>query len=184
MLIHENKSTLQSLYLSEFPGRIFKSAVLKCVQLKKLGFWNARFKNEKEISYIINNIPLTVENLQLGGYASFIHHIEDCHVKVLVNRCKNLKSLALGITKVTEKSLNYICQSLKLLEVLDIDVKGEDSGFDKLLLLPKLKRFVCPYKDHRVPMTEEEKESLKLQLPHLKKIEHNATRAILTLEFM
>ena len=184
MLIHENKSTLQSLHLSEFPGRIFKSAVLKCVQLKELGFWNARFKNEKEISYIINNIPLTVEKLQLGGYASMIHHIEDSHIKVLVNRCKNLRSLALSITKVTEKSLNYICKSLKLLEVLDIDVKGEDSVFDKLLLLPKLKRFVCPYKDHRVPMTEEEKESLKLQLPHLKKIEHNATRAILTLKFM
>ena len=114
MLINENKSTLHSLHLSQFPGRIFKSAVLKCVQLKKLGFWNARFKNEKEISYIINNIPLTVENLQLGGYASFIHHIEDSHVKVLVNRCKNLKSLALGITKVTEKSLKYISDYMNI----------------------------------------------------------------------
>ena len=184
MLIHENKSTLHSLHLSEFPGRIFKSAVLKCVQLKELGFWNARFKNEKEISYIINNIPLTVEKLQLGGYASMIHHIEDSHIKVLVDRCKNLKSFAVGITKATEKSLNYITRKLKFLEVLDIHFRVKDLDFDKLLLLPKLKRFVCRYKDHGDSMTEEEKESLKLQLPNLKKIEHNATRAILTLKFM
>merc|ERR1712227_769005 len=66
------------------------------------------------LSFMVNNIPSKIEKLSLSGNDD----INDNHVKTLVERCTNLKVLNLSFTEITEKSLNYISENLKLLEVL------------------------------------------------------------------
>jgi len=90
-------------------------------------------------------------------------------------------------------SLSCMTENLNLLEELhwrnpNSTVKN-DLILQNLLCLPKLKVLTCYYKDPLKPITKQEKEGLKKQVPRLKNIEYiehimpNQTYGYLRFEF-
>ena len=120
-------------------------------------------------SNLVNNIPTTVEKLNVYK----MNQMRDYHVKILVERCTNLKRLDLSFTSTTEQSLIYIVANLNSLEELywrtSFIIKN-GSIVKELLSMPKLKLFTCGYKNLKTQITKKEKGYLKKEVPKLKDV--------------
>ena len=140
----ENYNTLKTFHFYN-PPTISPGMIKNFVGLKDLDLRLFTGIYEEEISYFINNIPMAVEKLNLYR----MHHMHDYHVKILVERCTNLKRLDISFTSTTEQSLIYICENLNSLEELywrtSFIIKN-GSIVKELLSMPKLKLFTCGYK--------------------------------------
>ena len=97
--------------------------------------------SEAALDFLVNNITPTVETLSFN----YIKLISDKHVKILGSRCKNLKTLTLAGTSITNESINIIIETMNsTLERLDVAFAY---NFDVLKLLelktmPKLQTLI------------------------------------------
>ena len=90
--------------------------VRNCINLKEVNFDNTRMSHET-IRCLVENITPSIQLLSLN-YVTFVN---DEFVRILVNRCKELKTLNLALTEITDQSLLAIIETLKpSLEQLDI----------------------------------------------------------------
>ena len=68
--------------------------VRKCTNLKEVNFDNTNF-TEEAMQYLVENITPSIEVLSLN----YCHGVNDKHIKILVNRCCELKTLNLAFTR-------------------------------------------------------------------------------------
>ena len=141
--------------------------VKNCLNLKEVFFPGTAGDNLSEIAldFLVNNVSPTVEILSFN----YMKLISDKHVKILGSRCKNLKTLTLAGTSITNESINIIIETMNsTLERLDVAFAY---NFDALKLLelktmPKLQTLIG---SGLAPV----KEQLKEYLPNLVIFEFN-----------
>ena len=141
--------------------------VKNCLNLKEVFLAGTAGSSLSEIAldFVVNNITPTVEILSFN----YMTLISDKHVKILGSRCKNLKTLTLAGTSITNESINIIIETMNsTLERLDVAFAY---NFDALKLLelktmPKLQTLIG---SGLAPV----KEQLKEYLPNLVIFEFN-----------
>ena len=111
--------------------------VRNCTNLKAVNF-DSTILSEEAIQYLVENITPSIELLSLN----YVEGLYDDHIKILVNRCHQLKTLNLAHTlAITGGSLNAIIENLKpSLERLDMSEARLIDPMDLLELraMPKL----------------------------------------------
>ena len=115
-----NPQKLKTLDLSSLNGidhqciqHILKSETLTEISfrdIKKLGYF------KEWIEYVVNNLPINLEKISLGGLES----LENEHVIKLVKKHKNLKQLELHGSPVENEALESIIEHAHNLEKLDV----------------------------------------------------------------
>ena len=124
-ICNQNGRTLQILNLSgcqivgswEFELKLVQTIVRSCTNLKEVNFDSTNLA-EEAIQYLVENITPSIELLSLN----YVVCVSDEHIKILVNRCHQLKTLNLAHTfAISTGSLNAIIENLKpSLERLDV----------------------------------------------------------------
>ena len=107
-----------------------------CVNLKEVNFDNTIMSKEA-MQCLVENISPSIQVLSLN----YIISVNDEYIRILVNRCKELKTLNLAHTPITNQSLLAIIETLKpSLEQLDIaGTRGINStNLLELREMPKL----------------------------------------------
>jgi len=121
----QNGKTLQILDLNgckiagswELKLQPIQVIIRNCTNLKEVNF-DSTILSDEAIEYLVENITPSIELLSLN----YVEGLYDDHIKDLVNRCHQLKTLNLAHTlAITSESLNAIIENLKpSLERLDI----------------------------------------------------------------
>ena len=124
-ICNQNGRTLQTLNLNgcqivgswEVELKLVQTIVRSCTNLKEVNFDSTNL-SEEAIQYLVENITPSIELLSLN----YVEGVSDEHIKILVNRCRQLKTLNLAHTlAITSGSLNAIIENLKpFLERLDV----------------------------------------------------------------
>ena len=124
-ICNQNGKTLQILDLNgckiagswELKLQPIQVIVRNCTNLKEVNF-DSTILSDEAIEYLVENITPSIELLSLN----YVEGLYDDHIKILVNRCLQLKTLNLAHTlAITSGSLNAIIENLKpSLERLDI----------------------------------------------------------------
>ena len=124
-IFNQNGKTLQILDLNgckiagswELKLQPIQVIVRNCTNLKEVNF-DSTILSDEAIEYLVENITPSIELLSLN----YVEGLYDDHIKILVNRCRELKTLNLAHTlAITSESLNAIIENLKpSLERLDI----------------------------------------------------------------
>ena len=124
-IFNQNGKTLQILDLNgckiagswELKLQPIQVIVRNCTSLKEVNF-DSTILSDEAIEYLVENITPSIELLSLN----YVEGLYDDHIKILVNRCRELKTLNLAHTlAITSGSLNAIIENLKpSLERLDI----------------------------------------------------------------
>ena len=124
-ICNQNGRTLQILNLNgcqiveswEVELKLVQTIVRSCTNLKEVNFDSTNL-SEEAIQYLVENITPSIELLSLNYEVC----VSDEHIKILVNRCRQLKTLNLAHTlAITSGSLNAIIENLKpFLERLDV----------------------------------------------------------------
>ena len=115
--------------------------VKNCQNLKEVFLPGRSSLSEAALDFVVNNITPTVELLSF----KYMILIRDKHVNILGRRCKNLKTLTLAGTSITDESIRIIIETMKTtLECLDVSFLF---NFDRLKLLelrtmPKLQTLI------------------------------------------
>jgi hypothetical protein len=137
---YQNGHTLQTLNLRFCSGLDLESIqkiTKNCVELKNIDFASTELSKDS-INFLVNNLTLKVEKIDLGCHLNF----EDEELKALVTRCNKLSVLNLLNTSITNDSLTHIVENLQqTLEELDVYL-CDDVTYAKLTTLksmPKLK---------------------------------------------
>ena len=85
-----------------------------CQDLKEVKF-DKSIEEEEDAYYLVKNLTPTIEVISIS-------ELNDKQLKILVKRCKKIKTLRLSHTKITGKSLRLIIKMLKTsLQHLEID---------------------------------------------------------------
>ena len=139
-ICYQNGHTLQTLNLRGCSGLDLESIqkiTKNCVELKNIDFASTELSKDS-INFLVNNLTLKVEKIDLGCHLNF----EDEELKALVTRCNKLSVLNLLNTSITNDSLTHIVENLQqTLEELDVYL-CDDVTYAKLTTLksmPKLK---------------------------------------------
>ena len=124
-ICNQNGRTLQILNLSgcqikgrwEIELKLVQTIVRSCTNLKEVNFDSTNLA-EEAIQYLVENITPSIELLSLN----YVVRVSDEHIKILVNRCHQLKTLNLAHTfAISTGSLKAIIENLKpSLERLDV----------------------------------------------------------------
>ena len=129
-----------------------------CINLKEVNFDNTIMSREA-IQLLVENITPSIQILSLN----YVISVNDEYIRILVNRCKELKTLNLAHTPITNQSLLAIIETLKpSLEQLDIaGTRGINStNLLELRAMPKLQILIG---SPPLPI----KEQLQYNSPHL-----------------
>ena len=112
-LTSQNGQTLQVLNMINCSGLFdldkMKPLIDNCVQLKELNLRGARITQEA-INYLVTNLTPDIVGLSLQNLGNLIG---DNEIKILVSRCKSLKSLDLKNTDIGDESLMAIIENLQ-----------------------------------------------------------------------
>jgi hypothetical protein len=168
--ICENGKTLQvlNLFLSIGAKSSYLKIIKSCQQLKEFYLGGIYLESHRLyglsddiLEIIAKHVPPKVELLHLSNL-----DVTDNHIKILLSRCKQIKSLHLRQAKlITDHSLNTIRENLNLtLEKLNLNDMYDNftfSGFLELKSMPKLKFLILDDKH------EEQLKYLRGQLPHM-----------------
>ena len=166
-ICNQNGRTLQILNLSgcqivgswEFELKLVQTIVRSCTNLKEVNFDSTNLA-EEAIQYLVENITPSIELLSLN----YVVRVSDEHIKILVNRCHQLKTLNLAHTfAISTGSLNAIIENLKpSLERLDVSGTQLINPWNYLDLraMPKLQILIG---STPLPITEQ----LQNDLPNL-----------------
>ena len=144
IISNQNGKTLQVLDLSgckigeswEIKLEPFQIILRNCMNLQEVNFDNTIMSKEA-IQYLVENITPSIQILSLN----YVISVNDENIRILVNRCKELKTLNLAHTPITNQSLLAIIETLKpSLEQLDIaGTRGINStNLLELREIPKL----------------------------------------------
>ena len=124
-IFNQNGKTLQILDLNgckiagswELKLQPIQVIVRNCTNLKEVNF-DSTILSDEAIEYLVENITPSIELLSLN----YVEGLYDDHIKILADRCRELKTLNLAHTlAITSGSLNAIIENLKpSLERLDI----------------------------------------------------------------
>ena len=163
--VNNSQKTMEREIEKEFNS--IQLIVKNCLNLKEvlLPGTAGSSLSEAALDFVVNNITPTVEILSFN----YIKLVSDKHVNILGSRCKNLKTLTLAGTSITNESINVIIESMNsTLERLDVAFAY---NFDALKLLelktmPKLQTLIG---SGLAPV----KEQLKEYLPNLVIFEFN-----------
>ena len=165
-ICNQNGKTLQILDLNgckisgkwEFELQAVQAIVRNCINLKEVNFDNTHMSG-KAIQYLVENITPSIEVLSLN----YCKWVKDEHIKILVNRCHELKTLNLAHTSVTSESLTSIIETLKH-SLKQLDITGafgiQPGNFLELRAMPKLQTLIGSFLLHF-------KEQLQNDLPNL-----------------
>ena len=129
-----------------------------CINLKEVNLDNTILSKEA-IQCLVENIAPSIQILSLN----YVISVNDEYIRILVNRCKELKTLNLAHTPITNQSLLAIIETLKpSLEQLDIaGTRGINStNLLELRAMPKLQILIG---SPPLPI----KEQLQYNSPHL-----------------
>ena len=132
--------------------------VRNCINLKEVNFDNTILSKEA-IRCLVENVTPSIQVLSLN----YVTSVNDLCIRILVNRCKELKTLNLAHTPITSQSLLAIIETLKpSLEQLDIAGTRGINSTDLLELraMPKLQILIG---SPPLPI----KEQLQYNSPHL-----------------
>ena len=129
-----------------------------CINLKEVNFDNTIMSREA-IQLLVENITPSIQILSLN----YVVSVNDENIRILVNRCKELETLNLAHTPITNQSLLSIIETLKpSLEQLDIaGTRGINST--NLLELRAMRKLQVLIGSPPVPI----KEQLQKNLPDL-----------------
>ena len=165
LICNQNGKTLQVLDLNgckiagkrEFKLQPVQVIVRNCTNLKEVNFDSTNL-SEEAVPYLVENITPSIEVLSLN----YCFWVNDEHIKILVNRCRKLKTLNLATTRITTKSLTDIIETLKpSLEKLDVYNRHIDPmNLLELRAMPKLQILIVWSSLHV-------KEQLQNYLPNL-----------------
>ena len=132
--------------------------VRNCTNLKEVNLDNTNMSG-KAIQYLVENITPSIQVLSLN-YCEFV---KDEHIKILVNRCHELKTLNLAHTSVTSESLTALIETLKH-SLKQLDITGsfgiQPGNFLELRAMPKLQTLIGSFLLHF-------REQLQNDLPNL-----------------
>lgn len=168
--ICENGKTLQvlNLFLSMGAKSSYFEIIKSCQKLKEFylgGIYLEAHRffglSDDSLEIIAKHVPPIVESLHLSNL-----DVTDNHIKILLSRCKQIKSLHLRQAKlITDHSLNTIRENLNhTLEKLNLNDMYDNftfSGFLEIKSMPRLKFLILDDKH------EEELKYLRRQLPHM-----------------
>ena len=129
-----------------------------CINLKEVNLDNTILSKEA-IQCLVENIAPSIQILSLN----YVISVNDEYIRILVNRCKELKTLNLAHTPITNQSLLAVIETLKpSLEQLDIaGTRGINStNLLELRAMPKLQILIG---SPPLPI----KEQLQYNSPHL-----------------
>ena len=170
--ICQNRKTLQILDLyqcdGDQPGYL---QIIKCCQeLKELDLQNGfcdKGLSDECLEFIAKHVSQNVEILDLSDLC-----ISDNHVKVLLSRCKKIKTLRLCATMITDASLKIIRQKLNItLNELSLRINTNEHedfwSFTGLLELKYMPRLKILNLDDENKEEDEKFKNLRKQLPHL-----------------
>jgi hypothetical protein len=163
---NQNGKTLQVLDLNgckiaeswEIKLEPIQIIVRNCINLKEVNFDNTILSKEA-IRCLVENVTLSIQVLSLN----YVTSVNDEYIRILVNRCKELKTLNLAHTPITIQSLLAIVENLKpSLEQLDITGtrRMNPTNIVVLVEMPKLQILIG---SPPLPI----KKQLKTNLPHL-----------------
>jgi len=161
-ICNQNGKTLQILDLkgcmiAESSLQSVQVIVRNCTNLKEVNFDNTNF-TEEAMQYLVENITPSIEVLSLN----YCHGVNDKHIKILVNRCCELKTLNLAFTRITSESLTAIIETLKpSLEQLDVCGIDDLMNLLELRAMPKLQILIVSRSTKHI------KEQLQNDLPNL-----------------
>jgi len=169
-ICNQNGKTLQILDLNgckiagsfelwlEFWLEPVQVIVRNCTNLKEVNLDNTNMSG-KAIQYLVENITPSIQVLSLN-YCEFV---KDEHIKILVNRCHELKTLNLAHTSVTSESLTALIETLKH-SLKQLDITGsfgiQPGNFLELRAMPKLQTLIGSFLLHF-------REQLQNDLPNL-----------------
>ena len=165
-ICNQNGRTLQTLNLNgcqivgswEVELKLVQTIVRSCTNLKEVNFDSTNL-SEEAIQYLVENITPSIEVLSLN----YCECVKDEHIKILVNRCHELKTLNLAHTSVTSESLTSIIETLKH-SLKQLDITGafgiQPGNFLELRAMPKLQTLIGSFLLHF-------KEQLQNDLPNL-----------------
>ena len=114
-----------------------RDVVKSCVNLRE--FTPFSLLSESAANELVSGLTQKIKKLNL----SYRETIDDRHIEILVQRCKNITHLNLRATFINKISVEYISENLPELEKLDISenqIEAED--FMPLCKLSKLKVLV------------------------------------------
>ena len=167
----QNGKTLEVLTFTTCPnldhGMIYL-ILESCCNLKEVSIAEMNL-SDYFIQLFVHTISPNIEKLNLNH----LFHLRDEHVEALVNRCNKLSVLNLGVTCISNNSIDIIIRKLKnTLEELCVYLCYVDcSKLLELRLMPKFKTLI--YEDMNYEQLED-LENFKKQLPHqLKKYKQN-----------
>jgi hypothetical protein len=169
IISNQNGKSLQVLDLSgckiadswEIGHEPIQIILRNCINLKEVNFDNTNLSKEA-IQYLVKNISPSIQMLSLN----YVISVNDEYIRILVNRCKELKTLNLGHTSITFQTWLAIIETLKpSLEQLDISIAGirpiYPTNLIELRAMPKLKILIGT----KLPLPL--KEQLQNNSPHL-----------------
>ena len=135
--------------------RSLRLVVKSCVELKELNL--ARIDlSEVAINFLVNNLTPKIKKLNLSWIGKKSARMKDEQIKTLVERCKEITSLNLQGSEITNKSITSIVENLQFsLEELGISYCSRNISYNKLLelkLMSKLKVLNCDGNDFKMVM--------------------------------
>ena len=170
--ICQNRETLQILDLYQCDGHQpgYLQIIKCCQELKELDLQNSFYDKglpDKCLKIIVKHISQNIEILDLSDLC-----ITDDHVKVLLTRCKKIKTLSLCATMITDASLKIIGQNLnntlnELSLRINVDEHEDFWTFTGLLELKHMPRLKILNLDDENFEEDEKFKNLRKQLPHL-----------------
>ena len=166
IISNQNGKTLQVLDLNgckiaeswEIKLEPIQIIVRNCINLKEVNFDNTILSKEA-IRCLVENVTSSIQVLSLN----YVTSVNDEYIRILVNRCKELKTLNLAHTPITIQSLLAIVENLKpSLEQLDITGtrRMNPTNIVVVVEMPKLQILIG---SPPLPI----KKQLKANLPHL-----------------
>ena len=162
----QNGQTLQTLNLAfthVVSDEHIELIVKNCTGLKEVDFADCCLSYEG-IHLLVNGITKNIEKIGLALCGPGKDGIDE-YIKILVSRCKKIKSLNLANTDNTDNSLTCIKENLEItLEELDISWCGKitDTKLLEMRSMPKLKVL-----NYFKPWDRNNYEQLKKNLPQL-----------------
>ena len=165
---NQNGKTLQVLDLNgckiaeswEIKLEPVQIIVRNCINLKEVNFDNTILSKEA-IRCLVENVTSSIQVLSLN----YVTSVNDLCIRILVNRCKELKTLNLAHTPITTQSLLAIIENLKSsLEQLDIAGTRRISLFTNLLELREMSKLQIFIGSPPLPI----KKQLQNNSPHLR----------------
>ena len=167
----QNGKTLEVLTFTACPNLDYEMIYLivkKCSNLIEVSLAETNLP-DYFINFFVNTITPNIEKLNFNS----LFHLRDEHVKVLVNRCNKLSVLNLGVSCISNNSIDIIITKLKnSLEELCVYLCYVDCAkLLELRLMPKFRTLIYENMSYE---NLEDLDNLKKQLPHqLKKYKQN-----------